>query len=493
MPSHEKCAICGPVNTPHLHCVKEEWAAKLSRLSGVSVKINDRVCCRHFKSHDCARFGKQKFPGLIEEMATPKHTKLTPRKTGTWKRRRDEIGSAPTEESLVKKYDKNVYSRSRYSHWSKKQILKRLVTLELAIIGRGEEEPKTSRPRIDSNSRSPQILDENELAVSADEIESNEDTISRELAIEQPRIEFQVPDFNIRIELPPVNTFEFNRWCGMRDFGSLLQAVSSFSTGPKRSDSIPLDKLLALFLVWARMGFSFPNLAAGQGISPFGLSKAIRSLCKNELYRFALSQVNMPDIDELVEEHPDDLLDEYGNRLFFFVDGTIIPVHSSRFVLKRKMSFNSKHQTYSTSFWILVSPLGRIHYLSKVDFGNVHDATAWNESNICEVLRENYPAEMRGDYTLAIGGDKAYPNIDVPPGFELYITKSGEDAHGSKKPWVKFSPTIAKYRSVVERSIGQIKSWRILSSKPYMSRIPWAFMRKLLLIICALCNFNRNL
>jgi len=120
----------------------------------------------------------------------------------------------------------------------------------------------------------------------------------------------------------------------------------------------------------------------------------------------------------------------------------------------------------------MVTPDGFISYVSLVDTGNTHDATAWNTAyafppldengmeredkvtllkdlektygcgkpesqgstatlleNTEEIAVDNIVLEEK-DFTFAIGGDKAYPHILLNEGWSLFVTMTAgeEDA-----------------------------------------------------------------
>lgn len=172
-------------------------------------------------------------------------------------------------------------------------------------------------------------------------------------------------------------------------------------------------------------------------------------------------------VDEWQRRHSSDLQTEFPGILFYFVDGTVVEVEESGDMAFRRMLWNNKHQIHSFSFFIVVAPDGRIAYVSSVDNGNMHDKTAWEQSGVVQELEEMYtPADT--NFELAIGGDKAYPHMTVPKGWHKYITKSGEVPGEKSDPVLHFTPQIAKHRAVVERTIGKIKEWHILTRKQYL-------------------------
>ena len=176
---------------------------------------------------------------------------------------------------------------------------------------------------------------------------------------------------------------------------------------------------------------------------------------------------------------------EFPDVLFYFVDGTVVEVGESGDVAFRRMLWNHKHQINALSFFILVAPNGRIVHASAVDCGSTHDKTAWEQSDAVQQLQKRYadpPAGMR----LAIGGDKAYPNITVPRGWYKYITKSGEK-HAKADEGLVLSPSIAKHRAVVERSIGKLKDYLVLHRALYLG-YNVARVQKIVYILASLVN-----
>jgi hypothetical protein len=151
--------------------------------------------------------------------------------------------------------------------------------------------------------------------------------------------------------------------------------------------------------------------------------------------------------------------------------------------------------------------------LQELKEGSVHDKSHWNSDGIVKKLEEKYPlgrVEHDGKvWTRGICGDKAYPFIDVPRFWKLYVTKSGEStndvdhngkeiadtAKDSKKlPHLVCDPGCARLRGVVERTIRRIKSWPIFSCSPHVQAAINCF--NILKVACGLSNWsleNNNL
>jgi len=168
------------------------------------------------------------------------------------------------------------------------------------------------------------------------------------------------------------------------------------------------------------------------------------------------------------------------------VDGTVIEVGQSGNSQLQRDLWNNKHQIYAYAFFIVVAPNGRIVYCSRVYEGNKHDKTAWDESTAVEELKKKYQQIPPG-LQLAMGGDKAYPYMKVPDGWQKVITKSGEVPGLQQQAGLVFNPAIAKYRAVVERTIGRLKEWQVLGRKYYIG-MDMGRIERIIFIICNIVN-----
>lgn len=197
---------------------------------------------------------------------------------------------------------------------------------------------------------------------------------------------------------------------------------------------------------------------------------------------------------------------DYAQKLFFFVDGTIIKTFDTSDIRISQKMRNSKHGSPGFVFFIMVTPAGRVVYVSELREGTCHDKTHFMSDGVVALLEKEYPepsVTLNGiKYQLVLGGDKAYPFAPLPSGWHWYITKTGEgsmdvDSEGKevgerassqKLKNVIFDPGFARLRSVVERTIGRIKGWAIFSSKHHLTseqRVKW-----LILISIGLLNWD---
>lgn len=94
-----------------------------------------------------------------------------------------------------------------------------------------------------------------------------------------------------------------------------------------------------------------------------------------------------------------------------------------------------------------------------------------------------------------LGGDKGYVLAEVPAGWTFYITQSGAaelSARGVQCPaGIEMRADLAPHRSIVERVIHTLKSFRGLSNKNNIAKSgqhrSWQMMYK---IACGLVNWH---
>ncbi len=187
-------------------------------------------------------------------------------------------------------------------------------------------------------------------------------------------------------------------------------------------------------LLWARQGCSFQEL--GFYISCLGSVSCLTNLLDKDrttaarrmeqwidcVYPCALNQIQLQSLPLWILHTPEELREQFPNCLFFFVDGTILKMWTPDEAKLRRAAYNNKHGCFSWSFFIVVDAVGHIVYLSNLELGARHDATAWNMSTVVSELENFYEASE--PWVFCIGGDKAYPNIDLPDNWEVSYVKS---------------------------------------------------------------------
>jgi hypothetical protein len=311
-------------------------------------------------------------------------------------------------------------------------------------------------------------------------------------------------------------------WTGLlnadRVIASFAEKIPKSQTG--RPSAFGPEQWSALFLIYLRMG------CTKKWMSQFARcpKETVRdnfTLLLNRFQDWSLEHFTLPSIAKWTEATPEDFKEEFPNTLSFFVDGTVIPIYKPSNNTAQKKAYNAKHGHHALTFTILVTSDGRIVWLSQIDLGNMHDSTAWNSSGACIALIEKYgntstvwPKTAEAPQFI-IGGDKAYPRIHVPGGWKVVVTKTAQDnegqnirflAHGlppvqtSNTDWTKYhiadntssviSGTIARWRSIVERTFAVVKNWKILANKNATSPTDRKESEKLIRVVCALANIS---
>lgn len=120
-------------------------------------------------------------------------------------------------------------------------------------------------------------------------------------------------------------------------------------------------------------------------------------------------------------------------------------------------------------------------FVSELQEGKILDSDQYNRSGLRTLLNNTYPPEhCPQGWKFCLVGDKGYIFLVPPEGWDLLLTKSGEQelraskygqtsAPSSGDPALggsfvrRFEMAIAPVRSVVERSISLIKRWPRIS------------------------------
>jgi len=296
---------------------------------------------------------------------------------------------------------------------------------------------------------------------------------------------------------PVVNRLQFLHFTPFKELSEINQLfneMEEYRTKGKKREKLPLIDSHFLFIVMLWTGLSYKCLHSLIREGFCHTSSLKRSLMRWEMAAEAWSAneglVKFPTVEEWVEQSSRLADSEFQGNVAMFLDGTVLPRFDPRSNELRKKLYNSKHGYSSWSFFISVTASGQIAYLSKVQFGSLHDATALRRSNFFPSLKEQYqkrdqrkhpPWTVGYQYTryqVMIGADKGYRAVIPPPGIRMVITKTGtstapDASHGEseKNSGNEFNPAVAKFRAVVERAFQKMKRWTILSSKYHVRTV----------------------
>jgi hypothetical protein len=339
-------------------------------------------------------------------------------------------------------------------------------------------------------------------------------------------------------------------WLGISSFNHFYSSVRSHITPYASHPPFPRDGIRGLQRILIMLRGGFLMRVAQPLLEPHRTKRVMRSLFSHvleDLFPWALKQITLPTVSEWAQMSTEKLESLFPGILFFFIDGTVLEIWKPTDIKKNRSVYNSKHGYSALSYFIAVTPTGRIVYLSLVDSGSTHDSTSWNTApafppvivtkngveprpdakTFIQSLQEYYGknGEARQKFTgflktfkFAIGGDKAYPKILLPFGWHLYVTATageedsileadagrretedimrerGEDTtdlfNEDDGDFRNMTPEIARPRGVVERVIGAMKDFRILGNVAFLSQQDYRTIFMTLVVIAGLCNYN---
>ena len=108
----------------------------------------------------------------------------------------------------------------------------------------------------------------------------------------------------------------------------------------------------------------------------------------------------------------------------------MIPIFSPEDIAINKQHFSSKHGICAYTFYVLVTPNGKIVYVSAIDIGSTHDVTHWNTSHAFPPVDASTGLE-RADGLMLIDELETFygvgktesnvSNINQPPGFIFFL------------------------------------------------------------------------
>ena len=467
--ANRPCDLCGNGNTEHLHSVKNftmEQRDLLGQLTNKTVLSSYYICCEHFEPHNFEKQSKNHKLVIKENFAT-----------GYWTKEPERRRIEKSDEPYVKR------KRELSKNELKKKIAKLAQESENEMIEMNEIQQEKEVKIMnhfhgeidDLMEYNNQLLIENELLKKANQSLVDENNFLHEAA------RSRTFDKLILSSDPEDQKY----WLGIADSTKLSSGMNDISCGWGHV------KMLSVLLVWMRQGFTFKMLSALTQVSEQCLRDRVFEAIK-KLEGWAKSQIIFPQVEVWRTLGPENLLKEYRDILFLFVDGTVVKIFTPSDIKSSRSFYNSKHGFCAWVFFAVVTPDGRIVYISDAREGSIHDKTHWNNSNIVDKLGANYKS-IEG-IKFAVGGDKAYPGLKRPDGWFSYVTMTADDEDVDDGVVVGVDyikdPGIARFRSVVERTFVAMKRWKILENESLLTRLEYGELQRLILLIAALTNYQ---
>lgn len=368
-------------------------------------------------------------------------------------------------------------------------------------------------------------------------------------------IRFDNYDYGLNLTADYSLPKDCRHWCGIEKLEELWTTVEPIlnlrlTRLQKKTLRIAEEKGYAslkghffALLAWLRRGLRFSQLS---GVASSKTSiKTHFFWIMNALQDWVDGEVYLPSVEEWIASNNrmessqverSTVREAYPNHLFLFVDGTIIECYKPADADGKSRHFNQKHSVHCRAFTILVTPEGKIRWLSRVYDGGINDVNAWHYSEdpcICpngprdefafkkhtptcrrsttpEVLkalqnrytnRSIFTVNGQG-FIPSLGGDKAYPCIRLPTiggaaggrYWELHCTRTAtaemDEEEARQDPFRKNDPAICPHRAVVERSFGSMKKWLLLSHKDFISKQSISELNVLVGFVAALTNYS---
>jgi hypothetical protein len=450
------------IQGPHLHLLESLDAEDfdlLCQLNGRALPRTGGACCRHFEAHTRKRGTKKSPLRVKKDFATDFFLKTPEREI----RARTLILPSPRQE---KPYLPTVEEKTIEAHiWKRKfeKMTEENVHLKIECLSLKEKQETTGQELL----------------------------LTREL-VEELKEKAKAQEDKKILSLIGSPYVHSKFWLGVADPVSLMEEWKDILTS-----KWDLNFLFPCFMVWMRRGMTFEFLSHFVGKSDTTLRRHFYKTLK-DLQPWAKKQIGWPTLAEWRSKHHEKLRDVYPKTCFFWVDGTVVKMWCPKDSKVARVFYNKKHGGHSYVFFIVVAPNGEIVYLSECMAGTEHDKTHWNNSTGPDELEGRYQSE---DFEFSMGGDKAYLGVRRPKNFLNHVTMTGllgddpeeeEVPSAQKEEWWNQNYTcdarIARFRAVVERTIGAIKKWLVLMNVALISRISYEKMQEMVLLCCALTN-----
>jgi hypothetical protein len=201
----------------------------------------------------------------------------------------------------------------------------------------------------------------------------------------------------------------------------------------KEAKKTPWPPILGLFdsvvvtLTYARRNRVQAEIAETFGVSQSTISRAVTALTG------LLGQV-------LADYVP--VAEDLDSRTQYIVDGTLLPCWSWH---GQRQLYSGKHKTTGMNVQVACDLNGRLAWISDPVDGCRHDTAALTLSGVIDTLD---PSNWMGD--------KGYVGNDM-------ITPIKKPVHRGLLDWEKeFNTGVNKIRYLIERTIANLKTWRIL-------------------------------
>ena len=241
-----------------------------------------------------------------------------------------------------------------------------------------------------------------------------------------------VKEFEYRIRILSRGPPRMYHTTGMT-YVQIIDLCERVESLPLRAFRKPWPPILGLFdsivitLTYLRRNRVQAELGEAHGVSQPTISRAITAVT--------------PQLAEVVREFTP-TADELDPRTTYIVDGSLLPCWSWHFC---PGLYSGKHKTTGMNVQVMCDLDGNLVWISDPIDGRRHDSYCLNESGVLTLLD---PAKLLGD--------KGYVGNDM-------LTPIKKPKHRKLLAWeTEFNTQINKIRYMIERTIANFKTWRIM-------------------------------
>ena len=279
----------------------------------------------------------------------------------------------------------------------------------------------------------------------------------------------------------------FNYYTGLENYHKFKTAFYSLSPDvnneidylfTKSCDILTTMNQFLLMLVYLRCHYPVIELSRMFSISKTTVTNVVFSwinFCSKKWKKINI----WPDMKVVQYYAPSDF-----NRLFsttrVIIDGTEIPIEKPSNPSAQRQTWSTYKHKNTVKFLIGATPKGLISFVTEAYGGSTSDRQLIERSNLLDLVE-------RGDVIMADKGfnvQDIFAAKDVKVNMPTFLTKKNRLSPGS----IKADRKISKKRVHIERIIGNVKSFKILTEN--LNRRETQCASDIIFVCCMLTNFR---
>jgi cell division protein FtsB len=249
---------------------------------------------------------------------------------------------------------------------------------------------------------------------------------------------------------------------------------------------VSLQDQLFLVLIRLRCAFTFKDLAFRSGVSPQDLSVMCTSWINYMFFAFGSVSI-WPHRDIICSKMPPKFRAKFPNTIAI-IDATEIRLQRPSSLVCQSQSYSDYKSTNTFKALIAIDPRGSVMFISQLFSGSISDNRLTHDSGLLTLLGNYITAGLlhENDCILA---DKGFTNFNdfANLGLKLNTPPMARSQGQMSASDVVSTRTIAAHRVHVERAIGRIKNFKILSQQVMIANV--TSLNQIWLVCSYLTNF----